>query len=209
MKTLLSVAALLITLVACGQDDGPTVAADPPDTQREVTPPSTVPAAPGPVHSRSLPTVMGTGDGPELCLGAIAESYPPQCSGPPIVGWDWAARAPGFDKQGATRWGTFAVTGTWDGTTFTVQDAIPAALYDPAMPSPVELPTPSVELEPAALQALASRVHEELPGVLSTTPDQAGHVLVDVVYDDGTLQTYADAAYGAGVVVVNGALLDA
>ena len=29
----------------------------------------------------------------ELCLGPIAESCPPQCGGPALVGWDWADRA--------------------------------------------------------------------------------------------------------------------
>jgi hypothetical protein len=36
-----------------------------------------------------------------------------------------------------------------------------------------------------------------------------GHVLVDVYYDDGTLQDWADTTYGAGVVLVSPALLDA
>ncbi len=33
-------------------------------------------------------------------------------------------------------------------------------------------------------------------------------MLVDVTYDDGTYQDYADATYGEGVVVVTGALVD-
>jgi hypothetical protein len=36
-----------------------------------------------------------------------------------------------------------------------------------------------------------------------------GHVLVDVYYDDGTMQAWADEVYGAGVVLVNAALVDA
>jgi hypothetical protein len=34
-------------------------------------------------------------------------------------------------------------------------------------------------------------------------------VLVDVVYDDGTLQAWTDATYGENVVVVSSALVDA
>jgi hypothetical protein len=34
-------------------------------------------------------------------------------------------------------------------------------------------------------------------------------VSVYVVYDDGTLQRWADATYGAGVVLVSSALVDA
>ena len=36
-------------------------------------------------------------------------------------------------------WGSYALTGTFDGTTFTVTDAIPAALYD-TMAEPEEEP---------------------------------------------------------------------
>ena len=38
-------------------------------------------------------TVFQVGDAaPELCLGAIAESYPPQCFGArvPLLEWDWS-----------------------------------------------------------------------------------------------------------------------
>ena len=35
-----------------------------------------------------------------------------------------------------------------------------------------------------------------------------GHVLVDVTYDDGSLQAWADEHYGAGVVLITSALVD-
>lgn len=209
-----TVAALLLplglaSLAACGTDDPAPVAADPADGNSQGPAlPTEVPGADGQVTSRYLPTVMDTGDGPELCLGAIAESYPPQCSGPAISGWDWPAQKPNFDQQGDVRWGTFAVTGTWDGTTFTVTDAVPGALYDPAQPEPQVLPTPSVEHDQAELDAIAAELQEDLPGVQSSATDEEGHVLVDVTYDDGTIQDYVDAEYGAGVVVVSGALVD-
>jgi hypothetical protein len=38
----------------------------------------------------TVATVLQEGDGPpELCLGGVAESFPPQCGGPEIAGWDW------------------------------------------------------------------------------------------------------------------------
>ena len=84
---------------------------------------------------------MDTGR-PELCLGAVAESYPPQCSGLPIVGWDWAKVAGQFEKSGDTRWGSFVLTGTFDGTTFTMtKPAQSLATYDP-MPDPGDDPNP-------------------------------------------------------------------
>ncbi len=67
-------------------------------------------AAPGPVRTRDLVVVMDTGAGPEMCLGAVAESYPPQCSGPAIEGWSWRDQQ-AFEKVGDVRWGYFALTG--------------------------------------------------------------------------------------------------
>ena len=36
-------------------------------------------------------TVLDVAGDVTLCLGPIAESYPPQCTGPEIVGWNWDA----------------------------------------------------------------------------------------------------------------------
>lgn len=203
--------ALTVVLAGCGADNGPSTAADP-TTQPLVEAPAVpirVPAARGPVRSRNLATVMDTGAGAELCLGAIAESYPPQCSGPTISGWNWSDHAGTFEKQGRTRWATYAVSGSWDGTVFTVADAISGALYDPAAAQPTVLPSPSRDHSAAELDDIATAVGADLPGAGAGYADQLGHVLVDVTYDDGTLQDYVDTAYGAGVVVVTGQLVDA
>jgi hypothetical protein len=64
---------------------------------------------------------------PELCIGIVADvalrllTGPeiPDCSGPPINGWDWTGLA-GATTNGDTSWGTFHVVGTFDGTTFTL-----------------------------------------------------------------------------------------
>ncbi|GAA5153931.1 hypothetical protein GCM10023340_36650 [Nocardioides marinquilinus] len=224
-RTLVAIAAsaaLLLGATACGDgDDGEAQASDPAgtdpsqpqdDASADVPAPPEVPAAPGPVSSDGLAMVMDTGDGPELCLGAIAESYPPQCSGPAITGWSWADQQGVFEKQGATRWGQFAVTGTWDGETFGVTEATPAALYDPmGAPTgegPGDLPEPAERLSDTELQRIAEEVGADLPGAQGAYVER-GHVLATVTYDDGTLQAWADEAYGAGVVVVTGALLDA
>ena len=102
--------------------------------------PTAVPAATGAVTT-GLVTVLDDGPGPELCT-FVAESMPPQCSGTPMGAWDWAAH-PEHEDQSGTKWGSFALTGTFDGTTFTVTEAIPAALYDPMSEAPEpELTTP-------------------------------------------------------------------
>lgn len=221
MRTSLLAPALLLTLsvalTACSGDDGPATATDPAagaagseaPTSEAPAAPTAVPAAPGPVRSRDLATVMDTGDGPELCLGAVAESYPPQCGGPAITGWRWADHVGSFEQQGEVRWATYAVTGTWDGTAFTVTGALSGALYDPMVVEPAELPAPTVEHTRAELVAIATTLGSDLPGADGGYADDQGHVLVDVTYDDGTLQDYVDATYGAGVVVVSGQLVDA
>jgi len=244
--------------------------------------PTTVPPPEGEVVG--VGTVMDTGQGdPQLCLGAIAESYPPQCSGIPITNWDWAPVKDTSESSDATRWGSYAVTGTYDGETFTVtQKPVTSALYDPA--APVENPfvtscpepeggwgvvddakvsyedqdavyTAAAQLstyagsfidqtsaagsaddasgsivnvlvteDPEGAEEALRKVwggplcvtvteHTEaelveiqdglqgLPGLLSSGP-QLDKLVVDVVWDDGTLQTWADETYGDGLVAI-------
>ncbi|MEJ7832145.1 MAG: hypothetical protein WKF79_04470 [Nocardioides sp.] len=208
-RTILAALALAFPLlVACGSEDG-TTAEDPagsPSPPSKSERPTEVPAADGTVRSANLATVMDTGS-PELCLGPIAESYPPQCGGPAITNWDWASQQGVFEQQGDVRWGTFAVTGTWDGTAFTVEEAIPGALYDPAPVDPTEPPAPSEDYSQAELEQI-SLDSGSLPGAQATYATD-GHVLVDVLYDDGSIQAWADEEYGADVVVVTSALVDA
>jgi hypothetical protein len=60
---------------------------------------------------RASGTVLESPDhGPQLCH-AVAESYPPQCPGLEVVGWNWAA-VDGEEFAGGTTWGAYEVTGT-------------------------------------------------------------------------------------------------
>jgi hypothetical protein len=48
-----------------------------------------------------------------------------------LAGWDWARARGYFEKQSGVRWGLFALTGTFDGSTLVVtKDPIPGSLYD-------------------------------------------------------------------------------
>jgi len=204
---LAALAALVLAGSACGDDGSDDVAHDPPGN---TTPGVLIGVTPdGPVRTVDLVTVMDTGS-PELCLGPVAESYPPQCGGPELVGWDWAAHEGTYDQEGDVRWGTYALTGTWDGTSFTATDAVPGALYDPAMPTPTPTPTPATAYDAAELEQIATELQDQ-EWVLGAYGGEGsdGHVLVDVVYDDGTLQDRVDDEYGAGVVLINPALVDA
>ncbi len=167
--------------------------------------PTEVPPADGAVRTRTLVTVMDTGR-PELCLGPVAESYPPQCSGLPLVDWKWSDHNGVFEKQGKTRWGLFSVTGSFDGTSFSVTDAIPAALFDAMVEPEPEAPA-GTDTDQATLTRI-QRELEELPGLL-TSAGYDGYLAVEVVHDDGSLQAWADETYGEGVVVITSSLVSA
>ncbi len=166
------------------------------------------PAADGPVLGQG--TVIQVGDAtPQLCLGAVAESYPPQCSGPEIDGWDWTSVDMKETASDVT-WGAFAVTGLWDGERFTITDPpIPLALYDPAQQAPdprFDPATPGTgteaQTEEIHAQLLESQAFDEL-----SSWSQNGYLFVSVIYDDGSLQEYVDERFGPDLVAILPALV--
>jgi len=200
VKTTLALLCLVL-FAACGSDDGDATAIE----WGSVVPAPYLPAATGPVHTDGLVTVMDTGT-PEVCLGPVAESYPPQCSGPELLGWDWADHRQLFEHQGDVRWGQFALTGTWDGERLTVESAVPAASYDAAPPPSLAVPVPAVKHSTAELAEIADDV-ASIPGAQGSGDVRGHNVVVSVVYDDGSLQDWADTTYGDGVVLVHSMLV--
>lgn len=188
MRMALPVAALALVLSSCSTEAEMRAIDHAEDPAAAPAPlgemPTAVPAANGPVSTSGLVTVLDNGTGPQLC-SAVMDSYPPQCQGAPLAGWDWAAH-PEHEEASGTRWGDFALTGTFDGTTLTVTDAIPAALYD-AMPveDPIDFSTPCEEPEggwavvdeskanPEAMDG-AFTVAQQLPGYGEAWIDQNG-----------------------------------
>lgn len=161
------------------------------------------PELPREVHG--VGTVLERDAGPMLCLGPIAESYPPQCDGPPIVGWDWSALDGRQTASGVT-WGAYAVWGDWDGETFAVtREPVPAALHDPeAGPSradPWDESLPPGTLTEADAEHVRAELERLVPGVLGTAFVN-GRVVLEVRFDDGTLQSAVDERYGEEAIVV-------
>jgi hypothetical protein len=70
-------------------------------------------------YSASATVLASPDHGPQLCLGGVALSLPPQCGGPDIVGWDWNTVA-GEETANGTTWGDYKVTGTYDGRRLTL-----------------------------------------------------------------------------------------
>lgn len=150
-------------------------------------------------------TVLDAAGDAQLCLGAVAESYPPQCTGIPLEGWSWDG-VDGSETSGDTTWGTYAVYATYDGTTLTVTDPpIMLALYDPIRP---EDPTGGVD--GATSEADLTSVQDEVSAALGqdalTVWTERGYVWVQVTWDDGSLQDAVDEEHGDGVVIVTSAL---
>jgi hypothetical protein len=164
------------------------------------------PEAPAlPAEVTAVGTVLELDGTPMLCLGAIAESYPPQCSGPTVVGWDWAA-VEGEETASGVTWGAYAVWGDWDGETFAVtREPILAALYDPMLdptaPNPWDDSLPPGALPESEAEVVQAELDEVMPGLLTSSVVN-GRVVVEVMFDDGTLQRSVDERYGDDAVVV-------
>lgn len=138
-----------------------------------------------------------------LCVGPVAESAPPQCAGMELVGWDWAA----FDHEqtGGVRWVQgVAIEGTYDAgaQTFTATGA-------PMSAAAIQLPaieTPQGDLDEATIAAVQEDLATiEGPNMLGSWGEQ-GTVVLNVTYDDGSVQAAIDDIYGPGVVFVVPAL---
>ena len=78
--------AVLLALTACGSED--------PDALR--------PAADD-LHTASATVLEWPSRGPELCVGGVADSSPPQFGGVPLVGWD-RAQVEGEQSANGTTW---------------------------------------------------------------------------------------------------------
>lgn len=62
---------------------------------------------------RAVATVLeDSHDGPQLCLGPVGESYPPQCDGLDITNWTWQDLA--SERESGARWGEYVAVGTYD-----------------------------------------------------------------------------------------------
>lgn len=153
-------------------------------------------------------TVMDDGGRVELCLGAVMESYPPQCSGVQMAGWSWDG-VDGSQSSGTIRWGEYAVTGSYDGETIAItQPPVLLALYDPiALPDPTGgEPGTTGEARLLAIQSqLPDRLGDDGSAYLASSPEN-GYLWVDVLWDDGTYQQAADDDFGEGVVIIRSAL---
>jgi hypothetical protein len=130
MRKVTLLAAMLLASVACGAGPSPSAGGTDPSPSAEDDPRYRV----------SITVLDEEGEGPELCLGGVADSLPPQCDGPTLEGWSWD-KVEGEETASGTTWGDFEVTGHYDGKTFTVLAAGPPNYPDHEDP-PIETPCP-------------------------------------------------------------------
>ena len=147
-------------------------------SSRVATEPQAQTAAPdGAVTTAHPVMVIDGGDGAELCLGGVQESLPPQCSGPELLGWDWADHDGHSESSGGVRWGAFVVTGTFDGSDLTVTDAVAASAWNGPGPATdaVDFSSPCPE-PPGGWPSEPRRVlaHQTVLEAAQRRPDYAG-----------------------------------
>jgi hypothetical protein len=140
--------------------------------------------------------------GPEIC-SSVQESLPPQGSGIPIRGWDWTA-VEGARTLNGTTWGTWHVTGTFDGDVFVLTEPPGSAdgrEHDDE--GAMEVRGPSVEAETegrlAAVQqeVVASGVSGGLGRVQSVYIDPRRRVVVATVsFADAEALRFAHEHWG-------------
>lgn len=155
-------AALVVSACGTGDDpsrDDPTGDQAPPVPPAEVSssggvvlavdaaelpaePPQLQAAEPGPVITAG--SVLEDSQGPQLCY-YLMESYPPQCSGPEVIGWDWADHP--REQASGVRWGSYVLTGEFDPATeeFTLHEVLPDADSAGAAEDSADFSTPCPE----------------------------------------------------------------
>ncbi len=187
----IAVVAFVVALTACAAPAGPGGAPD----EREPL----VMAEPDPTQEVwALVNVIDDGSGAQLCP-IVLESYPPQCGNAiPVDGWSWDGLP--LEQEAEVRWGFYAVYGTYDGERLTVtQPAEFGGAID------VMRPPSTGPLTAAETARVAREIREDLPGDYSSGEGD-GLVVLDVIWDDGTLQRQLDERYGEGAVFVSSVL---
>ena len=181
MRVLLFAGGLVLALVAAGCGSG-----DPGSAGGASEPPSVTKPAVDPAQIlEGSGTVLDDGSGPQLCLGGVAESLPPQCSGIPLVGWDWGA-VEGEESAAGTTWGDFQVVGTYDGEVFTVTDAGPFDLAVVTDSGERDFTTPCPEPEGGWVAEDPAKAGDEAFGAGATIAQGLpGYVTLWVDYAEG------------------------
>src|SRR5262245_5183755 len=142
---------------------------------------------PGPPEYQATGTVLqNPAHGPELCQ-MVADSLPPQCSGIPIAGWDWA-KVDNEESRNGTTWGSYHVVGTYDGDTLTLTQppGSPGTTThkpEPKFTTPCEAPPGGWTVRDRTHFSIDS--YNALHALAQSQPDYAGAWVDNVTLVDG------------------------
>lgn len=159
---------------------------------------------------------VGLGAAVVGCVGAVAQSLPPQCGGVPVEPWDWDG-VPGAQSEGGTAWvDAVRVVGTYDGDVFrpTEDPGEPPLQGGPAIDVPADFPplcaaevTDPGKTGDDAFQAVVTAA-DSLPTrsafwMSDTTKPPAEQVVNVIVAEDAAGATAElQALWGGGLCVV-------
>jgi hypothetical protein len=168
-------------------------------------PPTSAPPPDDTVYEAATMVIQEGDDLPQLCVFGVDESYPPQCQGVDLVGFDWSSVAP-EGSDGGTTWGPAYVRGTYDRTadTLTVVEARPpteadgvrlAAAMDTRRDRSIPCPTPPGGWPPPPAEWPGARLYDV--GVFEWYLDDSGSVLIvktngDVAEREAAVRTVYD-----------------
>ena len=188
VRTWTLVLPLVATLAACGTPEGENAVA------RKS---ASAAASDLPALVSGTGTVLQTSDGrPELCLGGVNDSLPPQCSGLPIDGWDWD-EVDDEEQASGTQWGAYTVIGSFDGATLTLTKPPEPPVWQDHLDPEITTPCPEPEggWEPGGTQndiQAANRYAQDQPDfaglwldhIGDPTEDEFSPVILTVAFTD-------------------------
>jgi hypothetical protein len=194
LQRLLPVAALF-TLAACGQGTGSAGTGDEAVTAEEDR-----------VYQGQIIVFQGIErDSAELCV-VVMESYPPQCEGLPVTGWEWDAVE--HEEASGVRWGTYVVTGTFDGKAFTVTEDAEDPGATEELGGTDDVPDPAEDLSPEEIEAAATELQEQFPQLVfgHLPDDEHGVAVIDALLVSAELEAYAAEHFPEDTIVFRPAL---
>ncbi|WP_198016858.1 hypothetical protein [Nocardioides sp. CF8] len=132
--------------------------------------------------TRQPVVVSDDGSGPQLCFGSYSFGGPPDCSDAAVPGWDWTEHAGAFEESNGVRWGSFLLTGTFDGESFEPTDVDPpsSSPYTPDFSIPCPEPAGGWQVEDPA-----RATREQLTSLSSVAEDLPDHALTAVSTVEG------------------------
>ena len=164
------------------------------------------------VYEGALTVLQGIErDAAELCA-VVAESYPPQCEGLPVTGWDW--EAVDHEEASGVRWGSYIVTGTFDGKSLVLTEDpvstedVDMADYPNLQYTEPDIGDPAEDLSVEELQAIADELVAAFPGYVNGgwADEQNGVALVDTLLVTPELEAYAAEHYPEDTVAFSAML---